>query len=258
MEISYYYILVENRYKVYDHVINNYHLEKILTKEKSIEILEEESKYYKQKVLRILVTNDDSLHRKYFLALSLDDFKLLCNIDHDIDKIKISNKYFQNYDLELYKNFEGVLYGAFLSTTMSLESIETFPYIDSSISVSRESYEGWKYNIEFNYFVTPKKYLNDKLKNNFQKYFQMKMMRISVINDLFNINILDFRFWDESKGYYKYYDSISGKRFYIQMDVLKAINNHASPLDIFVSTRAKFDKKEYLEIYAENIINKYH
>lgn len=255
MDVDYYYILVENRYKVFDFMVNNYHVEKILSKEKSIEIIEEESKYFKQKILRTIVTNDESLHRKYFLALGLDDFKSLCNIICNKDKIKVNPKYFPNYNSELYKNFEGVLFGTYLSTTMNIISDEVFPYNDSTTAVSREIDNGWKHESEFNYFVTPERYINDKLKDNFSLYFQMKMMKISAINELFNINITDLKKWDESKGYYKYYDSISCKRFYIQMNLLDEIRDSISPLDLFLSTWSKFDKNNYLEVYAEKITN---
>lgn len=80
-------------------------------------------------------------------------------------------------------------------------------------------------------------------------------MKVSVINNLFNINITNTDIWEDAKGYYKYYDPISQKRFFIQEELLEIIMKDISPSDIFLTTWAKFDKNNYLEVYAEKISN---
>ena len=225
MEITSFYILVENRYGINEIIINNYHLEKILERNKAIEIIEEESKYYNQQVLRIIVTNDQYLLRKYFLALEIDDLKLLCHLSYDNNKIKISKNFFENYNAELFKYFEGIMYGFYLSATTCVENEETFPYENETIGIGHEVHSGWKTDVEFNYFVTPARYQNDQLKNSFYLYFQIKSITVAAINNMFSIDIITHEAWEESKGYITYYNPKNQKRLYIQADLLAEIQN---------------------------------
>ena len=255
LQNNFFYIVIQNRYYKLENNEDNYHLEKVFTKEEMLEIIEDHNvrndfnvRYF------IVITNDETFLNKYLFTINLDEFKMLCGAENYNEKnIRINSDYFFKFDEEVFTYFKKILNDEIISATMLWTCETYFPEYGDVI----ENFEGWIENKQFSYFKTPGRYrktMNDDRVFSFKDY---KMGNLELFKKLVNINILEIETdkhpsinWEWRNGLLRYYDKISSTRLYISDELLKALKDDN---DINFKIQTKLDKNHYLEYYVIEI-----
>ena len=140
LQNNFFYIVIQNRYYKLANKEDNYHLEKVFTKEEMLEIIEEcnvrndfNVRYF------IVITNDETFLNKYLFTINLDEFKMLCGVENYIEKnIRINSDYFFKFDEEVFTYFKKILNDEIISATMLWTCETYFPEYGDVI----ENFEG--------------------------------------------------------------------------------------------------------------------
>lgn len=255
-----YYIFLENRYYRHEYDNDDYHLEKIFSKDIVFEILNNKLNLNPKFRDFLIITNDNDLLLKFIICINEDELKMLCRIkEFDNKNIRINKSNFLLFDEKVFDIFNKIKNNEIISASMSWSHSTTYPYDDSSIGIDNLSFEGWVFNKEFYYFETPFRY--KKNINNSEIFYldDIKKGNIEIFKKLININILEIENdpnqnvnWEFRNNFLRYFDRISRKRFYISKELLNLLKND-NRLEFNVETI--FDKNHYIEYYVTGIYN---
>jgi hypothetical protein len=255
-----YYIVLTNRHYRHEFDNDDFHLEKVFSKDKVLEIIESETPNSNICDL-LIITNDNQFLSKFIFCINDDEFKMLSRFkDFNERKIRINKSHFSSFNEIVFSSYIKIKNHDIVSANMSWSHNTTYPYDDPSIGIDSKDFDGWVENKEFNYFETPVRYR----KNNENKVFSftdIKKASLKMLESLLNINILEIGNelnqsvnWEFRNDYLRYYDKVSCKRFYITkelLDKLKADNE----IEFVIET--KLDKNHYIEYYVTGIYTEY-
>ncbi|PVX46170.1 hypothetical protein C8C85_1996 [Flavobacterium sp. 103] len=266
LEDNIYYIVIHNQYSPRG-TKDQYHLEKVFTRNQILEIIDKESGYNFKSGYITIVTNDESFLDKYLFTINLDEFKLLCwkyNNDkskmpeYDSNNIRINCDFFHGFSQYIYQYFLKILNDDIISasqyyTEISYEAVDFsgFEYVNTE-----KHYEGWRENIDFIHFITPERYR----KNNDESIFHNNDYtegNIETFKKLLNVNILEIGTdlapninWEWCNGRLRYFDKISNKRLYITEELLQFLRND-NTINFLLKTT--LDKNFYIEYYVTGL-----
>lgn len=268
MENKNFYMIVHNRYYLHEYEKDDYHLERILSNEQILKIIELEQHNFKLKDSRfennnfIIVTNDSSLLSKYIFTISIDEFKALCKVEgFDKNKIRINLEFFDGFSQRdiIYNYFQKIFDEEIISASMSWEFSTVYPYDDDSIGVTSKYFDRWVENKEFVYFETPRRYKKDVEKPEIFNLPDYKLITLDLLNKIFQTNILDIGIdktsyyynWDSKKeGVLKYYANALEMRLFIPEQIFSNLRQDNS-LKLKVDT--KFTKDYYIEYHITEV-----
>lgn len=256
--MEFYYIIIINRKSQRENYKDDFHIEKIITKEQVLEAFQSDFTFIESLGDKIIVTNDNSLLNKYIVAINIEEFKLLCKKDYDKRKIRINPLHCFNYTEEVYRYFQKILNGTLISANMSYEMHTSYiKFIEDYVTI--EKYYGWKENKNFNYFKTPKHYAGRPDFREIFNFWDIEEASIEEMSKILNTDILkisrpgfnSFSWESMENNILKYFDSRTFYRFYIAksyLDFLKANSNHT----MRITTR--LDKNYYIEYHVTGLI----
>ncbi len=262
MNIETYFIIIENRHYRHEYDNDDFHLEKVFSKEEILEIIKKNVNEYFDNRDLLIITNDKELLTKFLVCINIDEFKMLCRIKNFEEKnIRINKSYFPNFSEQVFEYFSKIQENEIISASMSWSHSTSYPYDDTSIGIDSTDYEGWAENNEFSYFKTPFRYQKENSENEIFYLNDVRKGNIEIFKNLININILDIGNdenpninWEFRNNYLRYYDKISCKRLYITQELLNSLKANNN-LEFNVVT--KLDKNHYIEYYITGIFKEY-
>lgn len=251
-----YYIVLINRYYRHECNGNDFHLEKIFSKDKILEIIEAETPNSKISDF-LIITNDDQLLSKFIFCINESELLMLCRFESfSKSEIRINKYHFTFYDKIVYEKYIKIKNNDILSANMLWSSDTIFPYDDPSIGIYSEYFVCWVENKTFIYFETPVRYRRNN-ENEVFSYADIKKAGLKTFERLLNINILEIgnEFnqsinWEYKNDYLKYYDKVSCRRLYITKELLDKLKVD-NEIEFVVET--KLDKNYYIEYYVKGI-----
>ncbi|OBQ52884.1 hypothetical protein JJL45_09115 [Tamlana sp. s12] len=270
-----YYIIIKNNY--YQHDCDKFHIEKIFSKETILKVINEEileqidnnsftSSF--DKYLPKILTNDIEFLQKYLFAINFEELKMLSNVDNfKNNEIRINKSYFYNYNEDVYKYCTKIINGEIISANEYWSSMQLDrTYLGNgefnfSQNTGRgeliENYSGWRENIYFEYFKTPKKYLKEYSGQEIFRTKDIRITNIEELNEILNVSILDLN--DNSKNlilkdnFYCYFDPISQKKLFLPKESLKYLLKYD---DVKVKINIKFDENFTIEYHVYSLSRK--
>ena len=262
MEEDKFYILIEDRYYRHEHDTDDFHIEKVFSKEDVLEFIQNCTRSSRFDQTQVFVTNDKNLLSTHLVTINEDEFKMLCRLDnYDKKNIRINSAYFNLYNEQVYEYYKKIKADEIISASMDFRSETFYPYDhDPTIGISSKSLNGWVENKEFSFFKTPHRYLNEEQSNKQFYLDDIKKANLETLKRLININILEIGKddndpsinWELRKGMLRYYDKISCKRLYISQEHLNALSKNN---DLVFTIDTQLDTNHYIEFYVTGIEN---
>lgn len=255
-----YYVVIHNRKYRHEYDTNDYHIEKIFSRDKILEIINSEvDDYYSTDDFRIL-TNDYTLLNRYLFTINKDELMMLCNIPNYVkNNIRINKDYYDNLRALEYSFIEKILNDEIISATMIWRN-EIFSPYEYVTRITEKYFDQWEENKEFEYLKTPIRYRTTPSEDSVFKFKNYKIGNIDIFQKIVNINILEIGTdeqpninWEWRNGQLRYYDKISSTRLYIHENLLNHLKNDKS-LNFHIET--KLDKNLYIEYYVTGIVKK--
>jgi len=208
--------------------------------------------YYK-----LVITNDNKLHKKYRSVINYDEFLMLCGFEcYEKRNITISSSFFNSLDKETFNKFIKILSGEIVSASMNYGQEETIVNDHESyygLAGDGVYFEGWNENCNFQYFAPPERYATNKGWDGLFYFEDVKSTNLVQLKSLINMakligyfNTNRTHIVDWKNGYLKYYDNIEKKRLYIKKEHLTIMI--ANP-DAKFKSRTKLDRNHYIEYY---------
>lgn len=263
----YYIVIYNNRYQNQGER-DQYHLEKVFNRNQILEIIDKEDGYNFKAGFFTIVTNDENFLDKYIFTINLDEFILLCwkyNDDKskmprcDSNNIRINCNFFDGFSQNIYQYFLKILNGDIISASEYYTDVYYEFYDDINAFTYKDSdshYEGWRENINFIHFLTPKRYKVNNEESIFHNpdYTQGN---IGIFKKLLNINILEIGTdlapninWEWCNGRLRYFDKISNKRLYITEELLQFLRNDNN---INFQIKTTLNKNFYIEYFVTGL-----
>lgn len=251
-----FYILIKNRKFLRENQNDDFHIERIFSVNDIINIIEFEVFNFEIGDIYV-VTNDEKLLAKYFVTINIDDFKMLCKIDFDHKKLRISERKYHLFNEEIYRYFQKIRNEDIISACMNWKFKAIYPYDDQTVGVNIEIFDCWKENTYFEYFKTPARYKINQEENEIFNLPVVEEVSIIQLEKLINVNILEIGTdefpnlnWEWRNKMLRYYDRKSSKRFYITQNILRFISINPG---VLLTIETKFDKNQYIEYYAKRV-----
>ncbi len=179
--------------------------------------------------------------------------------EYDSNNIRINSSFFHGFSQNIYQYFLKILNGDIVSAS-EYYTDEYFEFYDNVNGFTHEladsNYEGWRENIDFIHFITPKRYRV----NNEESIFSNKdytIGNIGIFNKLLNTNILEIGTdlapninWEWCNGRLRYFDTISKKRLYITEELLQILRKDNN---INFQLKTTLDKNFYIEYFVTGL-----
>ena len=254
-----YYIVIQNRSYRQEYGNNDYHLERVFSREEIIKIIDKEVLDNFDHSYFIIVTNDKTFLNKYLFTINIDELKIICDInDYNKKNIRINPSFYFDFKYMNFIYFQKILDNEIITASMHWIRKTDYPYEDKSIGVTDVTFNGWIENKEFVYFKTPLRYRNDINEDSVFSFRDYSKGNIETFKKMVNINILEigtdyyspYLNWRYNNGLLKYYDKISCTRLYIQENLFQSLKDDNN-INFHVET--KLDKNLYIEYYVTGI-----
>lgn len=239
---------------------SNYHLEKLKSFDQAVECLSDDDNYENYKEF-FIITNDDSLVRRYGRVLYLDEFKKISDPNVYCEEEGLVLRFGKHYVENIFENVEKLIQNNKLfSIHMTWLSIQHQPWDDYGPTEVMKEFDSWAYNQVFLFYKSPQHY-----KRNFDSFGILQIPKFSKIsleqiNSLFSTNILQIKneilpelSWQEENGYLKYFDKKSYFRLFIKKSHLQILEEHPFSILCFENL---IDKNGYLEVYLKSLVSK--
>ena len=142
--------------------MDEYHIEKIDTKEEIIKIIEEnifdkiyiDNEYIHDHQFFLIVTDDYELLSKYIFTINEDELKMLCDCELEYDKtnIRINKQFYPEYYLEIFEFYKQINDGLLLSANLyTMTKTESWDHFGQTHYATEIVFAEWIRNIFFKY-----------------------------------------------------------------------------------------------------------
>jgi hypothetical protein len=255
-----FYIVVINHLSCGESNESNYHLEKLNSFEQAVECLTDDDNYENYREF-FIVTNNDSLVKRYGHVLYLHEFKKISDPNDSYEEHGLFLRFGRHYVENIFENVEKLIQNNKLfSIHMNWSSIQHQPWDDFGPTEVMKEFDCWAYNQVFLFFKSPQHY-----KSNFDSFGLLRIPEFSnisleKINSLFNTDILKIKnklfpelSWSEENGYLKYFDKKSYLRLFVKKSHLQILEEYPFSILCFENL---IDKNGYLEVYLKSLVSK--
>ncbi len=142
--------------------MDEYHIEKIDTKEEILKIIEEnifdkiyiDNEYIHDHQFFLIVTDDYELLSKYIFTINEDELKMLCNCELEYNKsnIRINKQFYPKYYLEIFDFYKQIVDGLLLSANLyTITKTESWDHFGQTHYATDIVFAEWISNIFFKY-----------------------------------------------------------------------------------------------------------
>ena len=253
-----YYIVIQNRSYRREYGKDDYHLERVFSREEIIKIIDKEVLDNFDHSYFIIVTNDKTFLNKYLFTINIDELKMICsNNDYNKKNIRINPSFYFDFNNVNFIYFQKILDNEIITASMQWIRETDDPYEDKSIGITDDTFKGWIENKEFVYFKTPLRYRIDINEDSVFSFRDYSKGNIETFKKMVNINVLEIGTdyssnlnWSRSNGFLKYYDRISCTRLYIYENLFQSLKEDNN-INFHVET--KLDKNLYIEYYVTGV-----
>ena len=237
----------------------SYHIEKLFNTEQVDALLENLQSYYNEDYNPttnfLIISNDNYKSKKYSSVINEDEFKMLCGLNFNDQKTTINNKFYHNFNKEIYEKFCDIKQGKIIS----------FTYEEKDNQILKDDED-----LEFLFFKTPKHYKNnviiydddtdeEKKRKSLDIFYYEKFKKITysyLTNYLHGILILEIdndyypedANWIFKNNFLRYFCKKNKVFICISIDKLKEIKR-TKTREISFKIKSKINKEHYIEYY---------